>query len=65
MEDATGPVDLPVTFNNFDWPFVLGARNVRGTIGGFAPVQLDEVAFYHATLSAARILAHYDASGLT
>lgn len=46
----------------FDYPMVLGARNVRGTIARFAPTDMAEVAFYAAELSSARVSAHYAAA---
>lgn len=47
----------PDSFANFQYPISIGARNVRGTIGGFANVSLDEVAVQSTSLTSGRIAA--------
>lgn len=60
-------ISITVTSNttgsSTDWgyPLVIGALNNRGTIQSFFEGRIDEIAFYVGSLSAARILAHYEA----
>ncbi len=51
----------PDVFDDFDMPFIVGGRNLRGTINNYSAVTLDEVAIYDYALSAERIEAHYRA----
>lgn len=48
----------PREFANFTVPFVIGAINNRGRVGGHGEVVFDEVAVYDHPLSAERIAAH-------
>ncbi len=48
--------------SNFNQPMTLGAMNLRGTVQYFLQGSLDEVALYKGKLSAARVLAHYQAA---
>lgn len=50
----------PTIFDNFDRPFIVGGRNLRGTINNFSDINLDEVAIYDYPLSGERVLAHYE-----
>lgn len=50
-----------ITGANFDFAPTIGARNARGTIDQFFPGSIDEFACYPTRLSAARVLAHYQA----
>jgi alpha-tubulin suppressor-like RCC1 family protein len=48
--------------SNFNGPLVVGAMDLRGTIEYFLQGSLDEVALYTSPLSAARVLAHFQAA---
>lgn len=44
---------------NFQYPMVVGARNLRSVIDSFATAEIDELAFYPTRLSANTILDHH------
>ena len=57
----TNPMLTWTSFANFAYPMTVGASNGNGVLGSYVSATVDEVAFYATTLSAARVLAHYQA----
>ncbi|BCM94452.1 hypothetical protein IAD21_06359 [Abditibacteriota bacterium] len=55
---------VPRRFVDFSFNPSLAARNARGAIVNFAPVTLDEVAFYANTLPDATVIAHTRAADI-
>ena len=49
-------VNAITDMNNFQYDVTFGARNVRGTVGGFLNVQLDEIGIWNRSLNASEIL---------
>lgn len=59
---STNNSGTPSSFSNFEYPMLLGARNVRGSIDQHFDGALDEFALYDSVLSPTRIAAHYNAA---
>jgi hypothetical protein len=62
VEVSQGKVaSSPSNFADFQFPFMIGANNNRGTAAAHVDAVIDEVALYDHPLSAGRIAAHYGA----
>jgi hypothetical protein len=59
---VTNFTSMTGSMTSFDASLTMGARNNRGTVGGYLNGDLAEVAFYRTALSSTRIAAHYAAA---
>lgn len=50
------------TYANWQYDWIVGARNQRGTINEWFPGSIDEFAFYPSILSSTQVAAHYAAA---